>query len=176
MTDGNGKSERKEIKDWASVFNKGAFLHVQSGLGIKNPKVVLWGGKFGANRQGSQFVINHYLDLDAALLVVMKMQWGKPVDLKEYKGGIKAGVVTSRICTIKTNEKGVTWINLTQGPGKKTSTGAVLPAFKGNDAPGVKAFGIPLDPGPAQLFGAVVYARICAELAARETLRLMMEG
>lgn len=70
--------------------------------------------------------VQHYLDLDDALVLLNDLSWGKPVELLDFKGIVKAGVATSR--TMKVNCKdGKVYFKLREGPGQVIGKGAVKP-------------------------------------------------
>lgn len=108
-----------------SHVTKTRFLHVESSLEIG--KVRLFAGVYrrGAGTSAHGF---HFLDLADARVIFAALARAEPgFSYREYKGTPTDNGAVSRVLTIQTKGDNV-YIELKNGPGKLTSTGAVTPA------------------------------------------------
>ncbi len=151
MKNGNGSNGRIRI---ASTITQKAFLHVEDALSIG--KVRLFAGNYEAGK-GATAMVSHYLDWDVALAVFHQMLTGsRDGSFKFYGGSSKNGQVLSRTCRFDLKfTEGKVFIEVAEGPGKKTSTGAIQPAGKPTTS-----VTIALTPWQA----AALAARVCAYL------------
>ncbi len=126
MANGNGNG-RVKIK---TFWGRDKLLEVSVRPGID--KVAFYAGQLGQDGKVATHM-THYVDLVTAGRVSRQVVnafegWS----FKEYKGGVDGGQVTSRVLEMRVSKtkKGSTalFITLSRGPGKKTETGAVLPA------------------------------------------------
>ncbi len=124
---------RSDMKNKILSFEDGSF---KSRDGELVEKIVLnyteYGGEVHPNLQ-------HSMDVDDFALMVHDMLSGRPIngpdgkDYVEHKGSTnKDGAVISRVLRVSFERKeGVPpgyWVSLSQGPGEKKDTGAVVPA------------------------------------------------
>lgn len=112
--------ERKKIY---SHMTRTRFLQVEDSLEIG--KIRLFAGQY---EKGKGMSVNayHFMDVEDARVVLSDLAWGKPVTYEEFKGTVN-GQAISRVLKVKSGE-GKTWVELKNGPGKRTETGAVMPA------------------------------------------------
>lgn len=115
-------SENENPRIYAYVTKK-TFINFEDATAIG--KIRIFAGKY-TKGQGAAEMLAHFVDVPSARPFLLDMQWGKPIDYKEYKGGSN-GTVTSRVFAINTVEKGY-YLELTSGPGRLTETGAIAPA------------------------------------------------
>jgi|GEM_PF-3184085 len=108
-----------------SHVTKTRFLHVESSLEIG--KVRLFGGVYrrGAGTSAHGF---HFVDLADARVIFAALARAEPgFSYREYKGTPTDSGAISRVLTVQTKGDKV-YIELKNGPGKLTPTGAVTPA------------------------------------------------
>lgn len=105
-------------------ITKSTFANFEDALEIG--KLKIFAGEY-TNGSGAKKTLTHFVDTHTARPLLLDMQWAKPIETKDYKGQTKSGTTTSRVLTITTKEKGY-FMELTNGPGKETPTGAVTPA------------------------------------------------
>ena len=128
MANGNG---RMKIK---TFWGRDKLLEVSVRPGID--KVALFAGVVTSGKVTTS--LTHYLDLATAGRIARQISIGaarKGWSYKEYKGGSNGdGQVVSRVLEMSVSEtkKGglALFITLSQGPGKRTQTGAVVPDGK----------------------------------------------
>jgi len=150
-----------------TCFTRTAFLHFEDSLDLG--KIRLFAGKFKRGSGMGQGAY-HFLDVADARPVLMDISWGRPVQFKDYKGGSGSGGVISRVLSIKTQDDTV-WIEIKNGPGKKTKTGAVEPAGEATSA-----VAIPIKIPDARRMALAVLSYIAAQEAARAVIALIGAG
>jgi len=124
MTNGNGRVKIKTF--WGR--NKLLEISVRTQI----DKVAFYAGQLGQDGKVATHM-THYVDLVTAGRIARQIvSASEGFSFKEYKGGADNGQVTSRILemSVSKTKKGsmALFITLSQGLGKKTETGAVLPA------------------------------------------------
>ena len=108
-----------------SHVTKTRFLHVGDSLAIG--KLRIYAGRYERG-QGTSAYCHHFLDLADARVVFEALARAEPgFSYREYKGTPTDGGAISRVLTIQTKGDKV-YIELKNGPGKLTPTGAVTPA------------------------------------------------
>jgi len=128
MANGNGRVKIKTF--WGR--NKLLEISVRPQI----DKVAFYAGQLGQDGKVATHM-THYVDLVTAGRIarqIVSASEGFSFKFKEFKGGADNGQVTSRVLemsvskTKKLKFSMALFITLSQGPGKKTQTGAVLPA------------------------------------------------
>ena len=114
------KKKNVEIAKW---MNRSRFMLIEEAL--DTGKIRLFLGEYQRG-QGMGANAHHFMDIDDARVVFDDLANGWSLEYKEYKGSIN-GQIVSRILTVKRVEQ-TYWIEATNGPGRKSETGAVMPA------------------------------------------------
>ena len=120
---GGGKMNGKNRIRFSSTMTKSAFLHVEYCPDIR--KVRFYAGTYEAG-EGAKVIMSHYLDEGVAFFIAHDLLNARDIDYREYKGTARNGEVVSRRFSINTKD-GKVFVELEQGPGQKTETGAVVP-------------------------------------------------
>jgi len=118
----NDELKRVTITKW---MNRSRFIQVEDALEIGKVRLFLGGYRKG---EGMDEHAQHYLDLEDARVIFSDLADGLALVYKEYKGSVN-GTVTSRILSVK-RDKDAYWFEVTNGPGKASPTGAVMPDGK----------------------------------------------
>jgi len=122
----NTQSYPETVRFYQHV-TKTTWLHLEDAL--VHDKIRLFAGTY-ARGEGSKETAAHYLDVDDARVLFADLSWAKDVDHVDFKGSANAdGEIISRVLRVNSQDDKV-YFNLTQGPGKLTDTGAVLPHWK----------------------------------------------
>ncbi|MCB8986731.1 MAG: hypothetical protein H6661_03155 [Ardenticatenaceae bacterium] len=107
------------------------WLHAQDALhftkenGEPIPKLQLFAGLYRQG-EGANSQISHWLDAADARVLFADLSWGKAVDFIDYKGSNGQQPI-SRVLRVNAKDDKV-YFQLTEGPGKATTTGAITPA------------------------------------------------
>ena len=148
-----------------SYFTKSAFLNVEDSLEIGKLRLFL--GKYKRG-DGMQVGTYHFLDVDAARPLLMDLSWARVVKFIDYKGGSNgSGNIISRVLSVKSQDDSV-WFEVKNGPGKKSQTGAVMPA---GDA--TSDVSIPLKVDDARRLALALLAYISAHEVAQAVVAML---
>lgn len=120
----NDQSEIKRVVI-AKWMNRSRFIQIEDALDIG--KVRIWLGAY-VKGKGMQENAYHFIDVDDVRVVLDDMAQGRALVYKEYKGSVN-GQVVSRVLSVKQSGE-VYWFEVSNGPGRKSPTGAVMPAGK----------------------------------------------
>jgi hypothetical protein len=125
--------EPEKIESIENHMTRTTWLHFVDALEIG--KVAILAGRYRQG-EGTDLMLSHYVDVFQLRPLLHDLSWNKPVNFTEYKGTPKpkqeGGEIRSHVLNVNSgkNNKGEPgiWWSLSNGQGKLTQTGAVLPA------------------------------------------------
>ncbi len=162
-TTGTNGIARKSYR-MAEHVTRSRWLHAEDAMQIQ--KLKLYGGEYKAG-EGAKAQLAHYLDLPDAWRWMTDLATGTlQGDYVDFKGFINkaTGEVRSRVLKMAPAKNGSeqVWIQLSEGPGKQTETGAITPAGKPDTQ-----VNVPFTVAQARSFALVVLAYLQADAVLR---------
>ena len=125
-------------QDRARIFSymtRSRFLHIEDALTPAAPgkpgKIRFFIGSYKRGSGQPAETAYHFLNDNDARVAFLDMSWGRPVDIKDFKGSANGGQgPVSRVLTIRGPKDGKYWVQVANGPGQVIGAGAVKPAGK----------------------------------------------
>lgn len=132
------KDNQKPLHRIHEYMTKTTWLHAEDALHFSRddtdapiPKIRLFAGLYNRGK-GANLQLVHWLDAADARVIFADLSWGKTVKFTDYKGS-NGAEPESRVLRINTKEDKV-YFQLSRGPGKPTTTGAIMPNGPATDS------------------------------------------